>query len=62
MPLANAVYQRQECIAQASFCRENAQADPALHDYWIEEAVVWHQRAVEASRGSRSPTRFTTGE
>ena len=45
------MYQRQECIAQASACRENAQADPGRHDYWIDEAVVWHQRAIEARRG-----------
>ena len=38
------MYQREECIAQASICREKAQADPAHYDYWIDEAIVWHQR------------------
>jgi hypothetical protein len=44
------MYQRQECIAQASICREKAQADPARHDYWIDEAIAWHQRAIRARR------------
>jgi hypothetical protein len=39
-------YQRDECLVQASICRENAQADPARYDYWIDEAVVWLQRAI----------------
>ena len=34
-------------IKQASGCREKAQSDPAQHDYWIDEAVVWLQRAIE---------------
>jgi hypothetical protein len=34
-------------IKQASACREKAQSDPAQHDYWIDEAVVWLQRAIE---------------
>jgi hypothetical protein len=33
-----AMYQRQECIAQADACREKAQSDPARYDYWIDEA------------------------
>jgi hypothetical protein len=45
------MYQRHECIAQASACREKAHADPGRHDYWIDEAVVWHQRAIGAGRG-----------
>ena len=44
------MYQRQECIAQASICRERAQGDPARHDYWIDEAIVWLQRAIAAHR------------
>ena len=40
------MYEREECIAQASICREKAQADPARHDHWIDEAIVWPQRAV----------------
>jgi hypothetical protein len=45
------MYQRDECLAQASTCREKAQADPALYDYWIDQAVVWLQRAIQARRG-----------
>ena len=44
----DAVYHRQECIAQASLCRDKARADPARYDYWIDEAVAWHQRAIES--------------
>jgi|HubBroStandDraft_5_1064220.scaffolds.fasta_scaffold371656_1 hypothetical protein len=43
-----AMYQRKECIAHASACREKAKSDPAQQDYWIDEAVVWLQRATEA--------------
>jgi hypothetical protein len=49
--IGKVMYQRQACIAQASICRERAQADPARHDYWIDEAIVWLQRAIEARRG-----------
>jgi hypothetical protein len=45
------MYQRDECMAQASFCREKGQADPARYDYWIDQAVVWLQRALQARRG-----------
>jgi hypothetical protein len=45
------MYQRDECIAQASICREKAQVDPARCDYWIDQAVVWLQRAIQARRG-----------
>lgn len=41
------MYPRQECIKQASVCREKARADPDRYDYWIDEAVAWHQRAIE---------------
>lgn len=44
------MYQRHECIAQASACREKAHADPGRHDYWIDEAVAWHQRAIQPGR------------
>jgi hypothetical protein len=47
----NVMYQRDKCIAQASACREKAQADPARSDYWIDRAIVWHRRAVQASHG-----------
>jgi hypothetical protein len=53
------MYQRQECIAQASTCRENARGDPARHDYWIDEAIRWHQRAIEARREIVVSTKFT---
>jgi hypothetical protein len=59
MVIGNVMYQRDECIAQASFCREKAQADPAHSEYWIDRAIEWHRRAILASqervrsRGSR---------
>jgi hypothetical protein len=31
------MYQRDECIAQASICRKKAQTDPARSVYWIDE-------------------------
>jgi hypothetical protein len=40
------VCQRRECMAQAAICREKARADPAHHDYWIDEAIRWLQRAI----------------
>jgi hypothetical protein len=40
------MHQRQQCIAQAAICRENAQTDPAHYDYWIDEAIGWLQRAT----------------
>jgi hypothetical protein len=43
------MYQRDECIAQASICRQKA--EPAHYDYWIDQAVVWLQRAIQARRG-----------
>jgi hypothetical protein len=51
-----------ECIAQASACREKAQADPARYDYWIDEAVMWHQRAIHAGSCPGHPTILTAGE
>lgn len=42
------MYQRDQCLFQASICREKAQADPARYDYWIDEAIVWLQRAIAA--------------
>jgi hypothetical protein len=42
--------QRDECITQASICREEAKVDPARYDYWIDQAVVWLQRAIQARR------------
>jgi hypothetical protein len=40
--------QRDECVTQAPICREEAKADPARYDYWID--VVWRQRAIQARR------------
>jgi hypothetical protein len=40
------MYQRRECLVQAAICREKAQAEPAYYDHWIDEAIVWLQRAV----------------
>jgi hypothetical protein len=45
------MYQRDECIAQASICREQAKADPVRYDHWIDQATVWHQRAIQARHG-----------
>jgi hypothetical protein len=45
------MYQRDECIAEASICREKAKADPARYDDWIDQATVWLQRAIQARRG-----------
>jgi hypothetical protein len=47
------MYQRDECLAHASTCREKAQADPALCDYWIDQAAVW----LQPSTRHRSQTR-----
>ena len=41
------MYRREECNAQAAACREKAQADPDLYDYWIDQAIVWLQRGVQ---------------
>jgi hypothetical protein len=49
--IGDVMYQRDQCLTQASTCREKAQADPALYDYWIDQAVVWLQRAIQARRG-----------
>jgi TPR repeat protein len=46
--IGDVMYWREECLVQASICREKAQADPARYDYWIDQAVVWLQRAAEA--------------
>jgi hypothetical protein len=47
----NVMHQREECLIQASACRDKAQADPASAKYWIDRAIVWHRRAVQASGG-----------
>jgi hypothetical protein len=45
------IYRRDDCITHASICREQAQADPARHGYWIDQAAVWLQRATQARHG-----------
>ena len=45
------LFQREECLAQASICRDKAQADPDHSEYWIDRAIVWHRRAIQADRG-----------
>jgi hypothetical protein len=49
--IGDVMYQRDECIAQASICRQKAKADPTRYDYWIDQAVLWLQRAIQARRG-----------
>jgi len=44
------IYQRDECTAQASICRQKAQVDHAHYDHWIDQAAVWLQRAIQARR------------
>jgi hypothetical protein len=46
------MYLREECLVQAPMCREKAQADPVRNDYWIDRAIVWHQRAMQSSRAN----------
>jgi hypothetical protein len=48
---AKMMYEREKCLVHASVCREKAQADPARSDHWIDRAIVWHQRAVQARQG-----------
>jgi hypothetical protein len=39
-------HQREDCVAQASICREKAQSDPVHYGYWIDEAIGWRQRII----------------
>ncbi|MCP3470315.1 hypothetical protein NLM33_08265 [Bradyrhizobium sp. CCGUVB1N3] len=41
---------RTACLNQANAFREKALADPERHDQWIDEAIKWLERAMEASR------------
>ena len=41
---------RTACLQQADAFREKALADPEHHDQWIDEAIQWLERAMEASR------------
>lgn len=59
------VDRRTACLHQADAFREKALADPEHHDQWIDEAIKWLERAMEAScraaitveadKGSRGP-------
>jgi hypothetical protein len=49
--IGDVTYQRDECLVQASICRQKAKADPAYYDYWIDQAVAWLQRSIQARRG-----------
>ncbi|RXH35925.1 hypothetical protein XH99_07700 [Bradyrhizobium nanningense] len=40
---------RTACLRQADAFREKALADPEHHDQWIDEAIKWLERAMEAS-------------
>lgn len=40
---------RTACLHQANAFREKALADPDHHDQWIDEAIKWLERAMEAS-------------
>ncbi|MCK1733279.1 hypothetical protein IVA79_04740 [Bradyrhizobium sp. 138] len=41
---------RTACLHQADAFREKALADPEHHDQWIDEAIKWLERAMEAGR------------
>ena len=43
------VDRRTACLHQADAFREKALADPEHHDRWIDEAIKWLERAMEAS-------------
>lgn len=40
---------RTACLHQANAFREKAIADPEHHDEWIDEAIKWLERAMQAS-------------
>lgn len=40
---------RTACLHQANVFREKVLADPEHHDQWIDEAIKWLERAMEAS-------------
>ena len=42
------VDRRTACLHQADAFREKAIADPEHHDQWIDEAIKWLERAMEA--------------
>ena len=42
-------------------CREKARADPVRNDYWIDQAIVWLQRAMQSSRANAVPYEIHDG-
>ncbi|MBB4259833.1 MULTISPECIES: hypothetical protein [unclassified Bradyrhizobium] len=46
---------RTACLHQADAFREKAIADPEQHDRWIDEAIKWLERAMEAGRCAIDP-------
>jgi hypothetical protein len=45
----NRMDRKTACLNQAHKFREMAIADPEHHDEWIDEAIKWLERALEAS-------------
>jgi hypothetical protein len=37
------------CIVQASVCREKALTEPERQEHWIDESIMWLERAIERS-------------
>jgi len=44
------VDRRSACLHQANAFREKAIADPEHQDQWVDEAIKWLERAMEAGR------------
>jgi hypothetical protein len=54
------VDRRTACLHQADAFREKAIADPEHHDQWIDEAINWLERAMEA--GCRAVVTVEAGD
>jgi len=54
------VDRRTACLHQADAFREKAIADPENHDQWIDEAIKWLERAMEA--GCRAVVTLEAGD
>ena len=54
------VDRRTTCLHQADAFREKAIADPEHHDQWIDEAIKWLERAMEA--GCRAVVTVEAGD
>jgi hypothetical protein len=52
---------RDTYLKNAADCRERAKADPVNADHWIDEAVIWLQRAIGAGGDARLRTRCARG-